>query len=88
MSHAFVRSSEFPLRNSPRNFGGAKPRFDAMKNRFPTLHRNSWRQRFVAIAREAHDAGRLPVVADLAPRRAVDPAARAEIRVRFAALTH
>ena len=89
MSHAFVRSSEIPLLISQRNFGGARTRFETMKNRFPTLHRTGWRQGFVAIARQV-DASRRDApsaAAGMAPRRPVDAAARAEIHVRFAAIT-
>jgi hypothetical protein len=52
-----------------------------MKNRFPTLNRTTWRHRFLAIARQAEQP------AERIARRAQDPSARAEIRVRFAALT-
>ena len=58
-----------------------------MKNRFPHLHRAGWRQRFVAIARQA-DAMRLPALsAQAAPRRPAPAEARTAIRVRFAAIT-
>jgi hypothetical protein len=57
-----------------------------MKNRFPTLHRMTWRTRFVAIARQADAARRAPA-ADAAPRRPADGAQRAAIRVRFAAIS-
>ena len=81
MSHPLVRSSEVPPRNKQRNCGGRKPRVENMKNRFPTLNRTTWRHRFLAIARQAEQP------AERIPRRAQDPSARAEIRVRFAALT-
>jgi hypothetical protein len=51
-----------------------------MKNRFPNLHRASWRQRFVAIARQA-------AAEPAAPRRPVDGVLRSRIRVRFAAIS-
>ena len=62
-----------------------------MKNRFPNVHRAGWRQRFVAIARQADPLRRaLPAPAsDAPPRRPVGGLARTQIRVRFAALrTH
>ena len=50
-----------------------------MKSRFPTDQRATWRQRFIAIARQAKPAERAP--------RPASPAARAAVRVRFAALS-
>ena len=59
-----------------------------MRNRFPHLHQSGWRQRFVAIARQADTTRRVPAVAaEMAPRRPVDAVVRSEIRVRFAAIT-
>jgi len=58
-----------------------------MKNRFPNPHRASWRSRFLAIARQAEAAGRPSAIAEPFPRRPVDAARRAAIRVRFAAIT-
>jgi hypothetical protein len=59
-----------------------------MKNRFPTLHRATWRSRFIAIARQADTTSRVTEIQprELAPRRAANPAVRSAIRVRFAAL--
>jgi hypothetical protein len=61
-----------------------------MKNRFPANYRAQWRQRFVAIARQA-DAMRRQAMAgadpSTPPRRPAAAAARAAIRVRFAAIT-
>ena len=61
-----------------------------MKNRFPHAHRTGWRQRFLAIARQADPIRRtLAPAADAPTRRPVDGLARTRIRVRFAALrTH
>ena len=89
MSHASVRLSGYPRRTSPRNFGGAKARFESiMKNRFPTLHHDTWRSHFVAIARQADVVRRAPAPApEVTPRRLPEAAARTAIRVRFAALT-
>ncbi len=50
-----------------------------MKNRFPNDQRATWRQRFIAIARQAAPAER--------PPRPANAAARAAVRVRFAALS-
>ena len=50
-----------------------------MKNRFPNPHRATWRQRFVAIARQA-------AAEPAPPRRPAAGALRARIRVRFAAI--
>jgi hypothetical protein len=60
-----------------------------MKNRFPTLNRTSWRHRFLAIARQADPIrpGSFAQPAERTMRRAQDASARAEIRVRFAAIT-
>jgi hypothetical protein len=58
-----------------------------MRNRFPTLHRTTWRQRFLAIACQADVARRPAPAAEPAPRRPADPVARAAIRVRLAAIT-
>lgn len=59
-----------------------------MKSRFPHNHRITWRQRFVAISRQADAARRMVAPdSDVAPRRPGDGSARAEIRVRFAAIT-
>ena len=87
MSHAFVRLSGSPALSCLRNPGVAKPRFETMKNRFPTLNRATWRSRFVAIARQADDARRATVAGEAAPRRVANASERAAIRVRFAAIT-
>ena len=44
------------LRIAQRNFAPAGPSLDAMKSRFPTAARASWRERFLAIARQADPA--------------------------------
>ena len=56
MSHAFVGSSGLGLRIAQRNFAPAAPSLETMKTRFPTDRRASWRERFVAIARQADPA--------------------------------
>jgi hypothetical protein len=59
-----------------------------MKNRFPATARAQWRQRFVAIARQAEAMGALVAPeAPAAPRRPAPPMARSALRVRFAAIT-
>ena len=66
MSQAFVGSSGLGLRIAQRNFAPAGPSLEAMKTtRFPTERRASWRERFVAIARQA-DPG--PATDEVAPR--------------------
>ena len=50
-----------------------------MKKRFPDLHRATWRQRFVAIARQVSPA-------EAPPRRPLEGAVRAKARVRVAAI--
>ena len=59
-----------------------------MKTRFPSERRASWRERFVAIAREAHAgaAGAATPAAEARPRPPRSQAAKAAVRVRFAAL--
>jgi hypothetical protein len=77
------------MRNAQRRSGGAGPSLNLMKNRFPFLHRTGWRQRFVAIARQADAVVRRPAALSMeaAPRRPVDGDQRAQVRVRFAAIT-
>lgn len=61
-----------------------------MKNRFPATARAQWRQRFVAIARQAEAMGHPAVAAaepPAAPRRPAPAMVRSAIRVRFAAIT-
>ena len=69
---------------------GRKASLEAMKNRFPATARAQWRQRFVAIARQAEAMGREAMAAQepsTAPRRPAAATARAAIRVRFAAIS-
>jgi hypothetical protein len=47
-----VRLSSPALRNAPLNPAPLGTRLGAMKNRFPSDRRATWRQRFLAIARE------------------------------------
>jgi hypothetical protein len=54
-----------------------------MNKRFPNIQRVTWRQRFVAIARQSDPACRAAATCDPMPRRKPDPL----IRVRFAALS-
>jgi len=90
MSQRLVGSSGFPWRNAQRNSLGRKASLETMKNRFPATARAQWRQRFVAIARQAEAMGRPSLAAadpSLAPRRPAAATVRAAIRVRFAAIT-
>ena len=57
-----------------------------MKNRFPTERRASWRERFVAIARQADGAPRLALEADAPRPRIRTLSAQVAVRLRFAAL--
>jgi len=56
MSQTFVGSSGLGLRIAQRNFAPAGPSLEGMKIRFPTDRRASWRERFVAIARQSDPA--------------------------------
>jgi hypothetical protein len=88
MSQGFVGSSPGETPNARRKSSASAPSLETMKNRFPTSHRNGWRQRFVAIARQADAARRGPPRGDEgAPHRPRDPSARAAIRVRFVAIS-
>lgn len=53
MSQFFVRSSGAAVRIAQRNPGRDGPRLRIMRSRFPTDRRASWRERFLAIARQA-----------------------------------
>ena len=84
MSQPFVGSSGLGLRIAQRNSAPAWPTLDPMKTRFPNDRRASWRDRFVAIARQAD-----PAAAELAFERLPRPriralAARPTHRIRFA----
>ncbi len=58
-----------------------------MKARFPSDHRATWRERFVAIARQADVAGKPPFVElDLPRPRRRSLASKVAVRVRFAAI--
>jgi hypothetical protein len=50
LSRSNTRNPSSKLRHGPR-------KLDSMKNRFPTDRRTSWRQRFLAIARESEATG-------------------------------
>ena len=87
MSQAIVGSSGLGLRIAQRNFAPAGPSLDAMKSRFPTDRRASWRERFVAIARQSDPASagdpalRIPRL----PRPRIRPlSAQPAHRLRFA----
>jgi hypothetical protein len=69
MSQTLVGSSGLGLRIAQRNFAPAGPSLEAMKTtRFPTERRASWRERFVAIARQADPARAADEVAPRLPR--------------------
>jgi hypothetical protein len=57
-----------------------------MKARFPSDRRATWRERFVAIARQADVAGQPPAAElDLPKPRLRSLASKVAVRVRFAA---
>ena len=57
MSQTFVGSSGLGLRIAQRNSAPAGPSLEGMKTtRYPNDRRASWRERFVAIARQADPA--------------------------------
>jgi hypothetical protein len=82
MSQPFVGSSGLGLRIAQRNFAPAGPSLDLMKTRFPTDRRASWRQRFVAIARQADPAAAEPVEPRFPRSRVRPPAAKPAHRLR------
>lgn len=58
-----------------------------MKTRFPSDRRATWRERFVAIARQADLAGTPPATQlELSRPRLRSTTSRAAVRVRFAAI--
>ena len=58
-----------------------------MKARFPSERRATWRERFVAIARQADAAGRPPATEQESARpRLRSLASKVAVRVRFAAI--
>jgi hypothetical protein len=87
MSPAPVESSVCRVPIWQPNPGARRASLGTMRIRFPTLRRATWRQRFVAIARQADGlailAGAGP---EVAPHRPSGPRAPAAIRVRFAPL--
>ena len=90
MSLADVQSSLPRLRIAPLTERWDGTRVGAMKNRFPSDRRATWRERFLAIARQADVAGervREAVEVDgLRPRRRVFPS-KSALRVRLASLS-
>ena len=72
MSQTFVGSSGLGLRIAQRNSAPASPTLEAMNTtRFPNDRRASWRERFVAIARQADPAPASAGVEPRLPRRRV-----------------
>ena len=71
------------LRIAQRNFAPAGPSLEGMKIRFPTDRRASWRERFVAIARQA-DPAAAGLVEPRLPRLRIRPTvAKAAHRLRL-----
>ena len=88
MPQLFVGYLGAALRIAQRNFARSAPRLRSMKNRFPSECRVTWRERFVAIARQADTAGRITAPElDLPRPRVRSLASKVAIRVRFAAIT-
>ena len=74
MSQTFVGSSGLGLRIAQRNSAPASPTLEAMNTtRFPNDRRASWRERFVAIARQA-DAAAANAIEPRLPRTRLRPA--------------
>ena len=86
MSQFFVGFPGADLRNAQRNPAPGRPRLRSMKSRFPTDQRATWRERFVAIARQAGPAGSAPQDRWARPRvRSLS--AKVANRLRFAAIS-
>jgi hypothetical protein len=76
MSQTFVGSSGLGLRIAQRNFAPAGPSLEGMNTtRFPNDRRASWRERFVAIARQADPALAAAGVEPRLPRQRLRPLA-------------
>jgi len=84
MSQPFVGSSGLGLRIAQRNFAPAGPSLDLMKTRFPTDRRASWRERFVAIARQADPAAADAVEPRFPRPRVRPPSSKLAHRLRLA----
>ena len=87
MSQLFVGSSGAALRNAQRNSAPAGTRLWSMKNRFPSERRASWRERFVAIARQADGALRTAVDVEVPRPRIRSLSTKVAYRLRFAAIS-
>jgi len=87
MSQLFVGLSGAGPRNAPRNSVLPGARLWIMKSRFPSDRRASWRERFVAIARQADGAPRLAPELDAPRPRIRSLSATVAFRVRFAAIS-